>query len=232
MPRKPNPLKGVSINDLLEIDEDTLRHMTKPEMRRVVSRMADAANKRLRRLWDAGFMRGRYYGPDSIAGVKKFSTRGLDLQGLHKEYGRLRNFLTSPTSTVTGTRKKVARIREYASHIMNDMRDREAYPVADDEDKSYIYGDEPSSGFRVYSDEEAWEMSLRLFTALRDDERGSAFAGLDFDSDQQRAFAYAYIQGLPANTTLEEMIEGARERLTQMYEDMESEHETLGGISI
>lgn len=132
--KRVNPLKGLTIKDLLDIDPDTLQHMNRSEMRQVVQRLSDAANKRLRRIEDAGFRRGHYIGEDSIAGTKKFSTRGKNVGQLHAEYKRLREFLESPTSTLRGKRKQVEKVRKAFNEFRNEIN-------ATLDDNEYVYED-------------------------------------------------------------------------------------------
>lgn len=76
--------------------------LTKTQLRQVVSRLADTANKRVKRLQGAKV--------ESLAARQvsqsggKFSTRGKGLDELRAEYLREKSFLTSPTSTVKGAK--------------------------------------------------------------------------------------------------------------------------------
>ena len=95
-------IKGRSTNSLLNMSMREFAGLTKTQLRQVVSRLADTANKRVKRLQGAKV--------ESLAARQvsqsggKFSTRGKGLDELRAEYLREKSFLTSPTSTVKGAK--------------------------------------------------------------------------------------------------------------------------------
>lgn len=97
-----NFAKGKSTDSLLNISLREFAGLTKTQLRQVVSRIADTANKRLARVLGSKY--------ESLAARQamesggKFSTRGKDLEELRAEYMRVRDFLKSPTSTIKGAR--------------------------------------------------------------------------------------------------------------------------------
>lgn len=104
MVRKPNPLKGLSVNDLLSIPYEDVNALSRSELSRVVSRLSAVANKRLKRLEGAGYRRGEARGRDVISGTRKFKAAGKSMNQLRNEYARVSQFLEGKTSTLTGMR--------------------------------------------------------------------------------------------------------------------------------
>lgn len=100
--------------------EITLENLSK-----AVSTIASAFNKRLKRIAAAGYnYQGTesepYYGPDSIAGVRKFGAKGKTTEELYAEFKRMKAFSTSEVGSLTQMRKfakevgiEVERIRSY-----------------------------------------------------------------------------------------------------------------------
>lgn len=100
---------GLSLDDLLNIDPERLINMPKPELRETVSRMAQAANKRLER----GLK--REYPSPAVAVANRggeFSTAGKDIAALRNEYTRARIFLTNPTSTASGYNDMLRNVKD------------------------------------------------------------------------------------------------------------------------
>lgn len=96
-------LKGKSIKDLTNISIDTFNKMGESELRNVVQRLASAGNKRLNRFQRAGESSPATNYIQQSGG--KFSTKGKGLNQLRSEYSRLKDFLSSKTSTRTGWRE-------------------------------------------------------------------------------------------------------------------------------
>lgn len=97
MPTRKDPLKGTNINDLLDIGPDVISKLTRSELSRVVSRLASAANKRLRRMNKAGL---------NVLNDKMFGAKGKDIYKLRSEYKRLYNFFNRKAyNSVTSARK-------------------------------------------------------------------------------------------------------------------------------
>lgn len=221
-----NPLKGLTINDLLDIDPETLQHMSRSEMRQVVQRLSDAANKRLRRLEVAGYKRGRLEGEDTIAGTKKFSTKGKSVGQLHREYGRLRDFLESPTSTLRGRRKAEKRARESYERFKREIDESRAKATEQilEQEPEYVYEDpfedipipEPDSYDYVLRDEQQVLSDMyRLWEILKGE---GAFRGTGIDdSNVQQQYVRAMIENY-SNWNNEDIKEQMLEDLQRRYE--------------
>lgn len=96
--------KGMSTQDILNIDLATFNKLNTQQMSEMVQRLSSTANKRLKAL--------RNMGSDSPAlrAVNRsrrgnFTTRGKNLNELRAEFVRAKNFLENKTSTVSGWKK-------------------------------------------------------------------------------------------------------------------------------
>lgn len=89
-----------TINELLNLDIMDFNTMTEKEMRKVVSRLRDAANKKVKRLEKTGIDTPALRQVQRSGGL--FSTKGKTLNELRAEHARIRSFMTAKTSTKTG----------------------------------------------------------------------------------------------------------------------------------
>lgn len=95
-------VKGKSTDSLLNMSLREFAGLTKTQLRQVVSRLADTANKRFARV--VGSKYESLAARQVIESGGKFTTRGKGLEELQAEYMRVRDFLKSPTSTIKGAR--------------------------------------------------------------------------------------------------------------------------------
>lgn len=96
-------LKGKSISDLINMDANDFLSLNRSEASKVVSRLASAANKRLRRM-------GNTSSPATRRAAKSggaFSVKGKTLNQIRSEYVRAKQFLQNETSTIKGYNKFV-----------------------------------------------------------------------------------------------------------------------------
>ena len=105
-----NRFKGQSIKDIMDISIDEFSHLSKTELRQAVSRLADAANKRLKRLEKSDVASPAYR--EATEGGNKFSTRGKSEIELQIEFRRVSNFLQDKTSTIKGSRAYMEEARQ------------------------------------------------------------------------------------------------------------------------
>lgn len=105
-----NRFKGKSIKEIMDISIDEFSHLSKTELRQAVSRLADAANKRLKRLEKSDLASPAYM--EATEGGNKFSTRGKSEIELQIEYRRVSNFLQDKTSTIKGSRAYMEEARQ------------------------------------------------------------------------------------------------------------------------
>lgn len=98
--KKPSIVSGMTVQDILNMDNDTFNKLSTSDMRKVVGRLVSAGNKRLR-----SFERAGESSPATRYAAKSggsFSTKGKDLNALRSEYTRAKNFLQSKTGTRKG----------------------------------------------------------------------------------------------------------------------------------
>lgn len=92
--------------------------VTREQLERAVSRAAKAANSRLRRLERRGYTKYAYKSAmQNLDGRKRFFeyTSNKTIQQLRAEYGRLRDFISRPTSTIQGIQN--IRVRWYQTAV-------------------------------------------------------------------------------------------------------------------
>lgn len=87
----------LNIDNPNELDENSLK--------RAIKSMANAANKRLKRMEDRGINFGEETGKNTTSGVKRFTVRGKNAQELKNEFKRVRNFLNNPQSSLSGMKR-------------------------------------------------------------------------------------------------------------------------------
>ena len=94
---------GKSIKDIMKMSVDDFQRYSPAEQREFVSRLASAANKRIRSLEKKGVDTPALINIRLSGG--KLSVRGKEGEALISEFFRARSFLKSPTSTVKGWNK-------------------------------------------------------------------------------------------------------------------------------
>lgn len=120
-----NRFKGYSINDIIDMSFDEFASLNKSELRQAVSRLASTANKRLQRL-----SKNDLVSPAEIEAREsggKFSTRGKSELELQVEFRRVSNFLTQPSSTVTGARQMEEETRQVLANQYGIELSKEDY---------------------------------------------------------------------------------------------------------
>lgn len=98
--KQPSIVSGMTVQDILNMDNKTFNSLNTSDMRKVVGRLVSAGNKRLR-----SFERARESSPATRHVAKSggaFSTKGKDLNALRAEYTRAKNFLQAKTGTRKG----------------------------------------------------------------------------------------------------------------------------------
>ena len=101
--KQPSIVSGMSIQDILNMDNATFNKLTESEMRKVVGRLVSAGNKRLRSFERAGERSPATRHVEKSGGA--FSTKGKDLNALRAEYTRAKNFMQAKTGTRKGWTK-------------------------------------------------------------------------------------------------------------------------------
>ena len=101
--KQPSLVSGMTVQDILNMDNTTFNKLTESEMRKVVGRLVSAGNKRLRSFERAGESSPATRHVERSGGV--FSTKGKDLNALRSEYTRAKNFMQAKTGTRKGWTK-------------------------------------------------------------------------------------------------------------------------------
>lgn len=117
--------KGYSIDNIINMSFDEFASLNKSELRQAVSRLASTANKRLQRL-----SKNELVSPAEIEAREsggKFSTRGKSELELQVEFRRVSNFLTQPSSTVTGARQMEEETRQVLANQYGIELSKEDY---------------------------------------------------------------------------------------------------------
>lgn len=83
------------------------------DFRKEVARLNSMANKRIKRLSESEFTSSPAYQKWLKDGGEYFSIRGKTQSEVWKEYYRVKSFLDSKTSSITGTKKVLKNINEY-----------------------------------------------------------------------------------------------------------------------
>lgn len=101
--KQPSLVSGMTVQDILNMDNATFNKLTESEMRKVVGRLVSAGNKRLRSFERAGESSPATRHVERSGGV--FSTKGKDLNALRAEYTRAKNFMQAKTGSRKGWTK-------------------------------------------------------------------------------------------------------------------------------
>lgn len=109
-------VKGLKITDIMNIDLDTFNRLNESELRALTSRLVSAGNKRIRRLENKNINSPALYG---LGKEKTFSTKLSSevskqqrINKLRSEFARARSFLSSETSTITGWKRHINKMKK------------------------------------------------------------------------------------------------------------------------
>ena len=109
-------VKGMSIEDIINLDFEDIQKLTRKELATVTSRLVSATNKRIRRLEKSGL--GESPALRSLkerTGEDRLSVKGKKHGQLQKTFTEAKHFLTLKTSTIGGYRKVVKNVRKTVS---------------------------------------------------------------------------------------------------------------------
>lgn len=204
------------------------------QLRLAIRSMGAAANKRLKRMENAGVNFGKLSKQTGVtAGVRNFTVRGKNKEELNAEFKRVRNFLNDPQSSLSGMWNIVKdydkAIDSYDKDIRRIARRRKQLSRKDKKDESKrkkqqkTYGNEKeyyeidtANQLTRYEKIRAWRELWDVYNNLR--EEGYYSNMFNEDSNQVREMIYAVTStGTVDNLTTEEMINKAREVLESSY---------------
>lgn len=98
-------VSGKSTSELLNMSSGDVSNLSRSQLAQVVSRIASAANKRIRGLQKAGIDSPAYKRVLESGG--NISTRGKNLNQLRAEFLRAKQFMDAKTSSVSGYKKVI-----------------------------------------------------------------------------------------------------------------------------
>ena len=108
-------VKGLKVKDILNIDLDAFNNLNESQLRALTSRLVSASNKRIRRLKERDINSPAIRG---LGDIEQFSTKLNEdvtpeqrVNQLRSRFAKIRNFMTSETSTISGFNKFVKRIK-------------------------------------------------------------------------------------------------------------------------
>ena len=108
-------VKGLKIKDIMNIDLDTFNNLNESELRKITSRLVSASNKRIRRLKERDINSPAIRG---LGELNQFSTKLNEdvtpqnrVNQLRHTFAKIRNFMSSETSTISGYNKFVKRVK-------------------------------------------------------------------------------------------------------------------------
>lgn len=93
-------IEGMTVQDILNMDYKVFRDLDTASMKKVLSRLNSAANKRIARLSKSATTSPALESVRASGG--KFSVSGKNLNELRAEYARAKNFMQLKSSTVRG----------------------------------------------------------------------------------------------------------------------------------
>ena len=100
-----------------------LRTEKQKAFRKEVSKLASKANKRLKRLGESDFNSSPAYQKWLKEGGEYFSIRGKSQQDVWQEYYRVKSYLDSKTSSITGTKEVLLNMNEYTGMNLESIED-------------------------------------------------------------------------------------------------------------
>ena len=104
-------LAGKSVEELVHMSASDVKSYDRSNLARIVTKLNSAANKRLKRLEQAGYSTPAMRAA-KVGNGKKFSVAGKSLKQLRAEYIRVSNFLKAETSTKKGYKKFLGNIKK------------------------------------------------------------------------------------------------------------------------
>lgn len=117
MPRKKVNIEidvnGFSIQDIINMDYDFIRQLSRSQLSKLTSRLVSAANKRIRILEksDIGLHSFALKNLMARTGSEKLSVKGKSQGQIQNVFSTAKNFLTSKTSTVRGFKRVLKNMR-------------------------------------------------------------------------------------------------------------------------
>lgn len=178
---------GLSLEDLTNLDPEELLDLPEPALREAVSRMSQAANRRVRRA-----SKHEYTSPAVQAAKRggEFSVKGKDITALRNEYTRARSFLGNKLSTASGYRELQREVKAelkkkgYKINLKDVPKMLEAYHKLTQEDGSVLTRGERYKYLRELGESIVIKSDDKTKTALKDEAEATGAVLLDLLADQ------------------------------------------------
>lgn len=179
--------RGLSIEDLTNLDPEELLDMPEPALREAVSRMSQAANKRIRTASK------QEYASPAVQAAKRggeFSVKGKDITSLRNEYTRARGFLGNKMSTASGYREMQREVKEelknkgYKVNLKDVPKMIDAYHKLTQEDGSVLTRGERYKYLRELGESIVIKSDDKTKTAMKDEAEATGQALLDLLADK------------------------------------------------
>ena len=196
------------------------------QLKQAIKTMSNAANKRLKRMENAGIYFGEDSGKGVTSGVKRFGIKGKDFQALKNEFKRVRNFLNNPQSSLTGMWKTLKEVkRKWGRSPTKKMRK----DFSKMEKQKGKLGKDMESGLTKYEELRRWRDTWKYYNKLIEE---GAWAPSQYDSNQVReAVYYQVTEQREYNLTDEETYERILNDLRNDYESIQKQRNNDSGIS-
>lgn len=213
--------------------------ISESDLRKAVSQMSAAANKRLKRFEKAGINYGNANYFDAISGVRKFGVKGKTLDEVKTEFKRVRNFLNSPQSSLSGmTRAYRAfedKVKETTGngvyHRLNKSETKEYDKMVKQKKTGKV--DEPSGRISKYEKLKRWRDTWDYYNRLVEE---GYYAPTAQDSNQIRDTVLAQVYtSYEIDLSEDETWDRILREITLLYETSEGEDINIsmdnGGLS-
>lgn len=199
-------VKGLSIQDIMNMDWKDLNKLSAKDMRQLTSRLVSASNKRIRAL--AKSKRGEYsYAYQTVKQRgRMFSIRGKGLGEVRSEFAMAKGFLGMKTSKVSAWKKERTEIEKRVQNIVSDV-ERERLGL--EKPESYIE-EQP-----IEWSERTWEKFWESYRKYEESYGGSFAKG---DSTRIQQALYEVYQSNDKRRTADFMLDKLMERGEKLYE--------------
>ena len=158
------------------------------DLRKAVSSMGAVANKRLKRMENAGISFGNVEDDNTISGVKKFSVRGKSISEVKREFKRVKNFLENPQSSLTGMWKTFSEVkRKWGKPPTRRMRK----DFSKMKKQKTALGLKMEIGLTKYEELQRWRKTWDYYNRLINE---GIWAPTEYDSNQVRNMIYSKVK--------------------------------------
>lgn len=194
--------------------------LSESDLRKAVSSMSSAANKRLKRMQNRDIFFGDDKGNDTLSGVKKFSVRGKTLSEVKREFKRVKNFLDNPQSSITGMWKTLKEVKQKWGRTPTKRMKKDYTKMKKQKEK---LGDSLETNITKYEELKKWRDTWKYYNKLISD---GVWAPTQYDSNQVRKLVYTQVSSqYEYNLSDEETFERIKADLDDSYEKRQIQDE-------